>query len=158
MCHKIHNESFSQHLKLSVLSDVPVHYEHSAATICGSVFVHIFSASMPCLLLDLCSIWVLALLFMLVFVLTWMIGGPITYVFGPLLCVGSLLGWHGGHVGRNELGTLPVSQICWAGSWHLKTWHNNRVTHRGREVATRRCATTLPCESNDSELWDFTSN
>lgn len=41
-----HNESFYQHLTLSVLSDAVVS-AHSAATICGSALVYVFSAPTP---------------------------------------------------------------------------------------------------------------
>lgn len=66
------NESFSQHLKLSVLSDVVcmplilfIRLQPSVAP-----FLFVISASMPCLLLDLCDcIFWLCFVFVLMFVL-----------------------------------------------------------------------------------------
>lgn len=150
-----YNESFSQHLKLSILSDVVcmllILFIRLQPSVAPRLFV--ISASMPCLLLDLCDcIFWLCFVFVLMFV-----PEVLEHMLDEVLdlCVGWGQHW--------VVWTLPVSQICWAGSWHLPAHTNTDAhMHRGREVPGRRpsCArlVTRSCEGLDlpsfhSSLW-----
>lgn len=73
------------------------------------------------------------------------------HVWTSALCwVSTGLAW-GPCRGGNELGTLPLSQNMLSRQLAFQNL-TQQQSRRGREVAMRRCATTLPCEANDSEL------